>query len=74
MNPCNPCDQGKCGSCVAESLLVRKFIRNVGDHCGCAETGHKNDEKTTNRPNVKSIFSKKKDDYYTDDYSKVKDE
>jgi len=60
MIPCNPCNNGKCGSCVAEKLYPR-FIRNVNDHCGCAESGHKNNETVVKRPNVKGMFSKIKD-------------
>ena len=60
MTPCNSCDNGKCGSCVAVSLETRGYIRNAGDHCGCAAKGHKNDEVSI-RPKVKSMFSKVKD-------------
>ena len=60
MTPCNPCDNGKCGSCVAERLVQMNFIRDASNHCGCAEKGHKNEE-VLNRPKVKSMFSKVKD-------------
>lgn len=71
---CNPCENEKCGSCVADKLVTMKFIEDAGVHCGCAERGHKNEEKVINRPKVKSMFSKKKDDYYRDEYSREKDE
>ena len=58
---CNPCEYGKCGSCVAENLATRGTIRNAGDHCGCAERGHKNEDTVTNRPKVKSMFTPVKD-------------
>ena len=61
MTPCNSCDNGKCGSCVADSLVTRGYIRNASDHCGCAERGHKNKEVEVDRPGVKSMFSKVKD-------------
>lgn len=62
MTPCNACDNGKCGSCVAESLQKRGYIRRARDHCGCSEKGHKNDNVEIDRPNVKGIFSKQKED------------
>ena len=62
MTPCNSCDNGKCGSCVAESLVKRGFIRRSADHCGCSEKGHKNKETEIDRPNVKGMFSKQKED------------
>lgn len=58
MTPCNSCDNGKCGSCVAESLQTRGYIRRAADHCGCSERGHKNDEVVPDRPKVKSLLSK----------------
>jgi len=60
MTPCNSCDNGKCGSCVAEALEVRSYIRDAKFHCGCAEKGHKNDNVETDRPGVKSLLSKNK--------------
>jgi len=60
MYPCNSCDNGACGSCVAENLQRRNFIRRSGDHCGCAENGHDNSLELK-RPKVKSMFSKVKD-------------
>lgn len=62
IHPCNACDNGKCGSCVSESLVSRGYIRNAHDHCGCAENGHKNKEVVTNRPKVKGMFSPQKED------------
>lgn len=58
---CNPCENEKCGSCVAEKLVQSGFIKDAGFHCGCAERGHKNEETVTERPKVKSMFSKVKD-------------
>jgi len=62
MTPCNSCDNGKCGSCVAESLEKRGYIRRAGDHCGCSEGGHKNKNIEIDRPNVKGMFSKQKEE------------
>jgi len=59
MIPCNPCENEKCGSCVAEKLETQGHIRNAKDHCGCAERGHKN-TVTSKLPKVKSMFSKQK--------------
>lgn len=59
--PCNPCDNGICGNCVAERLVVTGFIENASDHCSCARDGHPN-RVTKERPN-KAVFSKKRDDY-----------
>lgn len=61
MTPCNSCDNGKCGSCVAEKLVIMGFIKDAKVHCGCAESGHKNTLES-NRPKVKSMFSKVRDD------------
>lgn len=58
---CNPCENQKCGSCVAEGLAVKGIIRDAGFHCGCAERGHKNEEVVLERPGVKSMFSPVKD-------------
>lgn len=58
MTPCNACDNGKCGSCVAQALQTKGYIRNAADHCGCAENGHSNDEVLDERPKVKSMLSK----------------
>jgi len=58
MTPCNSCDNGKCGSCVAERLETQGHIRDAKFHCGCAANGHKNDLETTAK--VKSMFSKTK--------------
>lgn len=60
MTPCNSCDNGKCGSCVAERLVTQGHIRDAKVHCGCAEKGHKNKLETT--ATVKSMFSPVKDD------------
>ncbi len=57
MTPCNSCDNGKCGSCVAERLVRDGHIRDAKIHCGCAEKGHKNTLELK-RPKVKSMFSK----------------
>lgn len=57
---CNPCENEKCGSCVADKLVGMGFIKDAGDHCGCAERGHKNEEKVIDRPKVKSMFTKTK--------------
>lgn len=62
MIPCNACEINKCGSCVADKLESQGHIRKAGDHCGCAEKGHKNDHKVIDRPNVKGMFSKQKED------------
>ena len=62
MIPCNACDINKCGSCVADKLVRQGHIRRAGVHCGCAENGHKNDQKVTDRPNVKGMFSKQKEE------------
>ncbi len=62
MTPCNSCDNGKCGSCVAESLQKKGYIRRAADHCGCSAKGHKNKNVEIDRPNVKGIFSKQKED------------
>ena len=62
MTPYNACDNGKCGSCVAESLEKKGYIRRAGDHCGCSEKGHKNENVVINRPNVKGMFSKQKEE------------
>lgn len=59
MTPCNPCENGKCGSCVAERLETQGHIRNAKDHCGCAKKGHKNTLESK-LPKVKSMFSKTK--------------
>jgi len=61
MIPCNSCDNGKCGSCVAERLVKDGHIRDAATHCGCAAAGHKNDLES-NRPKVKAMFSKVRDD------------
>ena len=61
MSNCNSCENLKCGSCVAEALASRGTIRNAGTHCGCSERGHKNEEIETDRPKVKAMFSKVKD-------------
>lgn len=61
MMPCNACDNGGCGSCIAEKLERDGHIRSAKTHCGCAETGHNNITEL-NRPKVKSMFSKVKDD------------
>ena len=60
MTPCNSCDNGACGSCVAEKLERDGYIRDAKFHCGCAEKGHTNTTELT-RPKVKSMFSKVKD-------------
>ncbi len=67
MTPCNACDNDKCGSCVADSLQNRGYIRDANDHCGCTENGHKNNKTVTNRPKVKTMFTKtkEKDEYVT---------
>ena len=57
MISCNSCENGKCGSCVAENLERAGHIRRAKDHCGCAEKGHKNSLELTT-PKVKSMFSK----------------
>lgn len=62
MTPCNSCDNGKCGSCVAESLERKGYIRRAGDHCGCSENGHKNENLEIDRPNVMGMFSKQKEE------------
>lgn len=59
MTPCNSCDNGSCGSCVAENLECAGFIRSAKDHCGCAENGHNNTTELT-RPKVKSMLGKQK--------------
>jgi len=59
MTPCNSCDNGKCGSCVAERLESQGYIRDAKIHCGCSENGHKNNLEIT--ATVKSMFSKVKD-------------
>jgi len=70
--PCNSCDNGICGNCVAEKLVVTGFIQKASDHCSCAVDGHSN-KVTKDRPN-KAIFSKKKDDYTTPAEIKMVDE
>ena len=60
MTPCNSCDNGKCGSCVATRLETQGHITNAKTHCGCAANGHKNNFQTT--ATVKTMFSKIKDD------------
>lgn len=60
--PCNPCENGTCGNCVAEKLVVTGFIRSANDHCVCAADGHAEKIVTKELPN-KAVFSKKKDDY-----------
>ena len=62
MIPCNPCENGKCGSCVAEKLQKEGHIRNAKNHCGCSEKGHKNKDVVPDRPNVKGMFSKQKEE------------
>lgn len=62
MIPCNPCANNKCGSCVADTLETNGIIRSAAFHCGCSEKGHKNDDKVTDRPIVKTMFSKVRDD------------
>lgn len=62
MTPCNSCDNGGCGSCVADRLERDGWIKNAGDHCGCAEKGHKENIVKLNRPKVKSMFSKTKEE------------
>lgn len=62
MTPCNPCDNEKCGSCVADRLVRDGHIRDAKTHCGCAERGHTNENIETNRPKVKSMFSPVKDE------------
>lgn len=59
MTPCNSCDNGKCGSCVADRLETQGHIRDAKIHCGCAANGHKNTLEDTT-PKVKSMFSKTK--------------
>lgn len=61
MTPCNSCDNGACGSCVAEKLERDGYIRDAKTHCGCAENGHSNVTELK-RPKVKSMFSKVKDE------------
>lgn len=61
--PCNACDRGTCGNCVAERLVVTGFIQKASDHCSCAAKGHPN-KVTKDRPN-KAVFSQKRDDDYT---------
>ena len=61
MTPCNPCDNGSCGSCVAERLVVQGHIRDAKIHCGCAGNGHQNTLEL-DIPKVKSMFSKVKDE------------
>ena len=60
MTPCNSCDNGHCGSCVADRLERRGTIRDAKIHCGCAANGHKNDLESAST--VKTMFSPVKDD------------
>ena len=55
MTPCNSCDNGHCGSCVAQRLETTGHIRDAKTHCGCAANGHKNKLEVT--PKIKSMFS-----------------
>ena len=61
MNPCNSCEAGNCGSCIADRLERDGYLRNAKDHCGCAEFGHKN-TITSNRPKVKSMLGMQKNE------------
>lgn len=61
MTPCNSCDNGSCGSCVAEKLESSGYIRSAKFHCGCAENGHNNTAELT-RPKVKSMLGKQKEE------------
>jgi len=57
--PCNSCDNGTCGNCVAEKLEGMGFIESAKYHCSCANNGHSNN-KSKDLPN-KTVFSSKKD-------------
>ena len=60
MTPCNPCENGKCGSCVADRLVTQGHIRDAKVHCGCAEKGHKNNSQTA--ATVKSMLGRQKEE------------
>lgn len=38
--------------------MVLGFIKDAGNHCVCAYNGHKNEKVETERPQVKSMFTK----------------
>jgi len=61
MTPCNPCENGSCGSCVAEKLASRDTIRSAATHCGCAAKGHENTLESK-LPKIKSMLGRQKEE------------
>jgi len=59
--PCNSCDNGSCGRCVAENLERVGFISDAKFHCKCANNGHSSDIKEKKLPHLKSMFGMKKE-------------
>jgi len=41
-------------------LVLKKFVRNAGDHCYCAYEGHLSPQTNKEPPKVKAMFSKTK--------------
>jgi len=55
---CNPCEQNKCGSCVATRLESYGYLYSAKDHCKCARDGHTNLNNKLPPRGVKSLLGR----------------
>ncbi len=57
---CNQCDRNNHLGCPAEKLFNIGFMKNPGEHCACANEGHKSKQTTKEFPKFKSMLERQK--------------